>query len=878
MLLSLALSTFTCVVSLFRALFSIKFYFVLNSVFDFSHIMRPIHFLLMAFMVCGVSSQSTPCDGGTIQTPPCYCDTNDVMCEGSLEEISAALVNLPETRLKVHVQYSYIERVPSYVLNVFTQRLRFAGNGIKVAAADSFPKDIETLGLDENNITVFPTEALKKLNKLKVLDLSFNHLLQLPADSISGLSSLLTLNLTDNDLAKIDADAFRSFQGHLRSLDLSRNRLYILGDALQYLPSLTSLNVGHNHFRNLGREIGFHHLPNLQHLTVSDNAVDVIEKDTFITVGKTLQTLNLANNAFTSVPFASLRFLQNLESLNLERNFIQHVNNTFPFRFEHLQALNLHGNNIQVIQPSFFFWVSNSLDELNLSNNKISEITDETFGYLPQLGELDLSHNEIKEAQVGHYSFMQRMRSLNLSFNKLKYIPEDVFLGLINVEFISLAHNEIWDIPTLVFRAVNPTIQHIQINSNFLSKIPQFAFSCLRLVRLEVHCNQIWQVDYSTFAHSKHLEYIDFSHNKLSDLPSRLFITTGKVQTLRLSYNSFEYVNANAFIGIDMAANASTDHFTLLLDHNKLKNVPTAAIGMIQTLTNLDLSYNAIENIYSTDFRDTPTIRVLNISNNLLRLVAGNSFSGMRLDILDLSDNPGLNLSLTPDVFEKARMKKFVLKNLGLTNLPAIELSAHEVEEFDLSENQLQSIPDTVLYSGLTSLNLADCLFSAVPSYLWSQVPNLRELTLSGNPITNIGTDSFQGVPNLEVLRLSNLTSLKGIDPDSFRPLQNLRVLDISGLPLTVQVSTSNLCQLKFLESLSISINREEILTPVCQTLSPRLTKLYYTGTTLGTVTKNALIPYWWTQTSHSEPAYYKGPLVKEFSLTGTRVKKYFDN
>lgn len=835
-----------------------------------------VYCLLLAVVLQTACAASQSCDGVSVDQPPCYCSPGNLRCDADLGNVENSLRSIPNTDREVQIQFGGVNTLTKNSFPVISKRIDLPGNKISRIDDRSLPLEVVELGLYDNRLTEFPTTALENLDNLEALNMTHNDITQLPPDIVNGMAALKKLDLSYNGLVTIDDEAFRGFTGNLSELDVSHNNLINIGESLKYFPSLKKINFDNNEINNIKRDLGLLNTVKLVEFSAANNDIEVIDKETWWRMADSLKSLNLAGNRLQDVPYMAVRFLKSLEIVDLSRNNINRLYNTFPFKFDQLKELYLHNNKIQDIQPIFFYWVSNSLDVLDLSGNRINNVTDETFGYLPQLGSLDLSHNEIRNLHVGQMSFMQRLRNLNLSFNKIKYVPEQIFIGLIHAENIDLSHNEIWDIPTLVFRAVNPTIRTVKIQNNFISKIPAFAFSCLKLMRLEAQCNMISYVDFSAFSNSKFVTYVDLSHNKLTSLPSQLFGSTGRVEELILSHNALSEINPKSLRGIDMMLN-TTEGFTLRLDNNNFAVLPSTALKAVPSLTVLDLSNNSIGEIKVDDFAGVYRLRIIDLKNNALASIEDGSFMGLQLDRLDLSGNVGLQSELRPASIRGSVIKELILENIGLIEVPDLDLLDAGVTSLRLQGNSLSDIKNGLLHDGIESLDLANNQFSDVPTHIWSSVPNLKKLDLSQNPIVEIVDNSFRGLANLEELKLKDLLSLRRFDANGLRDLTKLKVLEITGLPIN-ELSISNLCQLQFLESLSIQVTSFSINNQMCDTLSPRLTKFHVTGSDIETVTQAGIIPPYWMETSHSKTADGRGQQVKSFALTNTRVRIFLHN
>jgi Leucine-rich repeat (LRR) protein len=159
-----------------------------------------------------------------------------------------------------------------------------------------------------------------------------------------------------------------------------------------------------------------------------------------------------------------------------------------------------------------------------------------------------------------------------------------------------------------------------------------------------------------------------------------------------------------------------------------------------QHLSRLDLSYNKIEKFEDAAFATLPSLIMLDLSHNNELEVYGRVFKGL-----------------------ENCLKSLKLNNISLIQAP--ELSLPNLRELEITHNELPTIPQE-LAANLTSIRSLDISFNDLPSVplLIHSLPNLKELSIAGNPITSLTNVSFIGVADtLESLDIANLqlTSLE---------------------------------------------------------------------------------------------------------------------
>ncbi|XP_071378315.1 oligodendrocyte-myelin glycoprotein-like [Centroberyx affinis] len=176
----------------------------------------------------------------------------------------------------------------------------------------------------------------------RMVDCSSRGLTKLPP----GLQhNIRSLNLSFNSLLGLDSQL--SHYAHLRTLDLSYNRLEHLPPALP--RSLWDIRAAGNLLRSLDKNDTAYHW-NLRVLDLSDNE---LERVVFINnTLPSLHALNLSHNRFWTVP---TNMPHNLETIDLSHNYLVQILPGSLDRLPRLAQLYLHANR--------FSWVSEGIFE-----------------------------------------------------------------------------------------------------------------------------------------------------------------------------------------------------------------------------------------------------------------------------------------------------------------------------------------------------------------------------------------------------------------------------------------------------------------------------------------------------------------------------------
>ncbi|KAB7506677.1 Adhesion G protein-coupled receptor A2 [Armadillidium nasatum] len=98
------------------------------------------------------------------------------------------------------------------------------------------------------------------------------------------------------------------------------------------------------------------------------------------------------------------------------------------------EDLDISSNAIKIIESSTFENINISVLALNLRNNLINTIDEDTFYLIPTLVRLDLSYNQISVLPDGLFDEVGHLQHLDLSFNPIKELEETLFMNLKNLK------------------------------------------------------------------------------------------------------------------------------------------------------------------------------------------------------------------------------------------------------------------------------------------------------------------------------------------------------------------------------------------------------------------------------------------------------------
>lgn len=214
-----------------------------------------------------------------------------------------------------------------------------------------------------------------------------------------------------------------------------------------------------------------------------------------------------------------------IRSIDLSSTGLQYIED-FTFSIVRLNELNLSGNELTRLSQKAFSGAKN-LEKLDLSRNMISSIDPSAFVDLQALTNLNLSHNKLSNESfspddtiVSIDWTMKELKVLDLSYNRIMYydaLPFQSFASMKNLEELYLQHNHI----SIEYGAFSSN-RHLRIVDFSYNSNPYFDFNFLLSLRQLEHVylngNGMWHsLDLSDIRSSfPSLKSIGISNNSFS--------------------------------------------------------------------------------------------------------------------------------------------------------------------------------------------------------------------------------------------------------------------------------------------------------------------------------------------------------------------------
>ncbi|GCC28012.1 hypothetical protein chiPu_0006438, partial [Chiloscyllium punctatum] len=208
--------------------------------------------------------------------------------------------------------------------------------------------------------------------------------------------------------------------------------------------------------------------------------------------------------------------------------------------------ISLEFTNVGIIEEKDFLGF-HQLEELHLSNNRLTNISSGALKGLHQLRILDLTNNLLTTIAPELFSTSFNLTTLVLLGNKLQTVNPLWFYHLHSLESLDLSNNMLKSLPPNSFQNLTNLIT-LDLSSNKLEHLSIDLFNKMsKLKRLNLGDNQLRSVLPGTFDHLLNLEYLFLNANQIGKIPVGLFNKLLKLDTMDLSNNKLESLPPGVF-------------------------------------------------------------------------------------------------------------------------------------------------------------------------------------------------------------------------------------------------------------------------------------------------------------------------------------------
>ncbi|XP_073953269.1 uncharacterized protein isoform X2 [Choristoneura fumiferana] len=508
------------------------------------------------------------------------------------------------------------------------EKLQLNDNMIKMVSKSMFINNnkLQILDLSGNNITVIESYTFKG-KYITQLSLNDNSITGLLDKSILAGINADTFDFSGNNISSLGPDLFTDSHLQLRLLNFSMNSISeIHYNTFRTLGFLVSLDLSNNRLQNL--QFDFSDLNSLAIFEARNNLIEKITKDTFKHV-KSLQHIDLSNNLITDIDIFSFKGLEHLFELDLSNNHLSSIIATNTFSgLSATRFLKLKYSKITTIEDGAFYGLT-SLMYLNMSHGDLQVLNFNVFNYTGSIWTLDLSHNKIEAFQVNN-SDLQYLTDLQLNNNQIEIITNQTFTGLKRLQQLNLNNNNIQRIDSGALNNLF-SLSNLILSSNVDMVLDSSIFLNSSLTEVSIH--NVWKP--FDFANAKNLSILnlDLSSCNITDIGTLRLVKVEKLKKLLLNSNKIRIIDKNSFQNL-------SDLFFLDLSDNLITSITPGSFVSAKDIDVLNLSNNNLQSLQFGIFDGLASLNVLDLSRNSLHSFNGNIFhNSHRISVIYLDNN-----------------------------------------------------------------------------------------------------------------------------------------------------------------------------------------------------------------------------------------------
>lgn len=525
--------------------------------------------------------------------------------------------------------------------------------------------------------------------------------------------------------------------------------------------------------------------------------------------------LDLRKLNLEMVPIFLYRHAEWIKSLNLSGNPMRDIPSDFVQLCTNLTTLCLSHLALKRIPQSVK--QASRLTHLDISDNRIPELSHINLSEIPQLMSLKVQNNRLSELP-SYFEQMQTVRDLNISNNRFEVFPAAVCqmhaLSQLDASFNTISElpaeiSELQQLQRLVL--VGNTIVELPTGINTLNNLQAIdmrrnllvnATALFGLPKLEIlHCqhNAIKQLDV-TFG--PRLRTLEIGRNPLSKAIFQADATCA-LTTLNLSSANISKLDNNVLSRLPKLT-------SLVLNNNNMLALPDN-LGDLTQLKHLSCTHNVLASLPET-LGALGNLVELQVHDNNLKSLPPSIWMCGNLETINISSNVLESFPPPPAAFKPSAA---ALPNEALASSAAASAEPSVIESRKTSVSSLSSaiLPASAaastrlshpLSTSLTKLRLADNRLTEDVFAVVSHMTELRVLNLSYNGIYELPNYGLSKLVKLRELYLSGNT-LGSVPADELPLLSDLRVLHLNGNRL--QTLPAELGKVKQLVNLDVGNN-----------------------------------------------------------------------
>lgn len=552
------------------------------------------------------------------------------------------------------------------------------------------------------------------------------------------------------------------------------------------------------------------------------DSVTKIDSAAFGTTETDFRALDLENRNLEMVPISLYRRAEWIQSLNLSGNPMTDLPEDFVNILTNLTTLRMSRLALKRVPASIRS--SQTLTHLDLSDNRIPELTHAALDEIPRLRSLKIQNNRLHDLP-GYFAQMDTLMDLNISNNRFDIFP-GVLCQMKSLAQLDISFNTISELPDELGQLVE--LQRLVLVGNNVVALPSSMSKLVNLQAVDLRRNMLQDVA-AVFTLPK-LQVLHCEENSLRNLqatigPQLSRLNIGKNALSKASITaestgvltSLDLTSANLSKLDDDVLRRLPNLTHLILDRNNFIVLPET-IGQLRKLTHLSCTHNVLGTL-PEGIGQLTMLQELLVHNNNMKSLPDSIWKCGALHTLNLTSNL---LEGFPDVPRNAGATSSSVDFMPTGIAPSPNaLSPHGPSNGSISVVGDQRKGSTTSSTGGTTgstgassgpplahslirLRMGDNKLSEEVFEVLARLPNLEVLNLSCNEIFELPASSLSCHAKLTELYMS-CNCLSTLPADELPGLQNLRILHLNGNKLSTL--PAELGQVKSLVNLDVGNN-----------------------------------------------------------------------
>jgi Leucine-rich repeat (LRR) protein len=419
------------------------------------------------------------------------------------------------------------------MLNLLTvHTLDLSNNELSILKYVSFSNysRLSSLILSNNKVEEIEINAFAGLQMMRSIDLSYNRLQSFNPKIFSSNPVLETVSLSGNNLVYLPSDFPILISTSVSSLDLSSCSLTTIHSVtFSSLPSLYDLDLSSNNLQTISLS-ALEKVPDLRLLELNNNRwtcnCDIVEVMQWAESRREQQRAHKPVKCLEGQEYRSLwtvaggnRSCSVYKTTELPSIVADDGSVGCPAGCSCSTVdgfVNSHAVKCSYLGLSDIPAMLNSITvhTLDLSNNEVSILKNDSFSSYSSLFTLILSYIQVEEIEINAFAGLQMMRDVDLSYNKLRSFNPKIFSSNPVLETLSLRGNNLVYLSSELPILISTSISSLDLSSCSLTTIHSITFSSLpSLYDLDLSSNNLQTISLLTLEKLPGLRILELSNN-----------------------------------------------------------------------------------------------------------------------------------------------------------------------------------------------------------------------------------------------------------------------------------------------------------------------------------------------------------------------------